>query len=193
MHTKYGLPKNLMQWAEDNKQKLSPPVCNAAIFEDGNYIINMVGGGNQRTDFHDNSTEELFYQLRGTAHLIIYDRGQFERIDLKEGDIFLQPPHLIHSPQRPDPNGLCLLIESPRPAEAIDSLIWYCANCAAEVWKASLHLEDLVEDLPRVYNQFYALKDPERICSNCGTQHSGKDFSIWHDQLMKSDVCKFND
>ncbi len=191
MDAKYGLPKNLMHWVDDHRDQLKPPVCNAAIFPDGNYIINMVGGGNQRTDFHDNPTEEIFYQLRGEAFLIVWDRGRFERIDLKEGDIFLQPPHLIHSPQRPDPDGLCLLIELPRPQGRHDSLQWYYAHCGTEVWKASKQLESLVDDLPKVYGQFYALKDEERVCPGCGTQHPGKDYRIWHEQLRSSRVRDF--
>ena len=191
MELKYGLPKNLMNWVEDHRERLSPPVCNAAVFEDGNYIINMVGGGNQRTDFHDNSTEEVFYQIRGEASLLIWDRGRYERIVLKEGDIFLQPPHLIHSPQRPDPAGLCLLIELPRPQGKHDSLQWYCAHCGTEVWKASKQLESLVDDLPKVYDRFYALKDEERVCPKCGTQHPGKDYRVWHEQLRHSGVRDF--
>lgn len=186
MNLQYGLPKNLMNWVDANRNKLSPPVCNAAIFEDGNYIINMVGGGNQRTDFHDNATEEIFYQLRGEASLIIWDRGRFDRIVLKEGDIFLQPPHLIHSPQRPDPNGLCLLIELPRPEGKLDALQWFCAHCATRIWGAEKQLESLVDDLPKIYNQFYALGDEDRVCSSCGTQHPGKDYKIWHQQLSES-------
>ncbi|WP_323000008.1 3-hydroxyanthranilate 3,4-dioxygenase [Castellaniella sp.] len=186
MELKYGLPKNLMNWVDANRAQLSPPVCNAAIFEDGNYIINMVGGGNQRTDFHDNSTEEIFYQLRGEASLLIWDRGRYERIVLKEGDIFLQPPHLIHSPQRPDPTGLCLLIEHPRPQGALDALQWHCAHCGAQIWRAEKQLESLVDDLPKIYQQFYAVSEADRVCPDCGTQHPGKDYTIWHKQLSES-------
>ena len=101
MELQYGLPLNLMQWAEDNKARLKPPVNNAAIFPDGNYIVNMVGGPNARTDFHDNPTEEIFYQIKGNCYLNIWDRGRFDRIDIKEGQLFLLPAHVIHSPQRP--------------------------------------------------------------------------------------------
>ncbi len=186
MDLKYGLPKNLMDWVDANRARLAPPVCNAAVFEDGNYIINMVGGGNQRTDFHDNATEEFFYQLRGQASLIIWDRDKFERIVLNAGDIFLQPPHLVHSPQRPDPEGLCLLIELPRPLGKLDALQWHCAHCATRIWRAEKQLESLVDDLPKIYQQFYALGDEERVCPNCGTQHPGRDFTTWHKQLSES-------
>ena len=180
MQTKYGAPFNLMGWVEANSDKLKPPVNNAALFPDGNYIINMVGGGNTRTDFHDNSTEEIFYQIRGTAYLNIWDRGKFDRIDLKEGDVWLMEPHLQHSPQRPDPNGLCFLVEMKRPKGAIDALRWYCPQCASEVWGATMELKDLVADLPRTYEMFYALSDAERTCKNCGTVHPGKDYAAWH-------------
>ena len=186
MELKYGLPKNLMGWVESNQSKLVPPVCNAALYPDGNYIINMVGGGNTRTDFHDNPTEEIFIQMRGTAYLNIWDRGRFDRIDLKEGDVWLMEPHLQHSPQRPDPNGLCFLVEMKRPQSAIDSLRWYCGNCASEVWGASMELTDLVADLPRTYKQFYALGERERTCPNCGTVHPGADYAAWHQQLLSS-------
>ena len=73
----------------------------------------MVGGPNTRTDFHDNPTEEIFYQIQGNAYLNVWDRGQFERVDIKEGELFLLPAHVIHSPQRPEP-GLCLLVELVR-------------------------------------------------------------------------------
>lgn len=182
MELQYGSPKSLMDWVENNRAKLKPPVCNAAIFEDGNYIINMVGGPNTRTDFHDNPTEEIFYQLKGNAFLNIWDRGQFDRIDIKEGEIFVLPAHLIHSPQRPEP-GLCLLIELTRPLGWLDSLQWYCGKCATKVWRAEKQLESLVDDLPKIYDIFYALDDAERTCPNCGTVHPGKDYSAWHAQL----------
>lgn len=175
----YGRPQSLMDWAEQNRARLKPPVCNAAIYPDGDYIINMVGGPNTRTDFHDNPTEEIFYQIKGNCHLNIWDRGRFDRIDIREGEIFLMQPHLIHSPQRPEP-GLCLLIEKPRPLGAHDALQWHCPKCAALVWKASMQLESLVDDLPRVYEMFYATSDAERTCPHCGTVHPGKDYAAWH-------------
>ncbi len=179
MDLKFGLPRNLLDWAETNRDRLKPPVCNAAIFPDSDYIINLVGGPNTRTDFHDNPTEEIFFQLKGNAHLNIWDRGQFDRIDLKEGDVFLLPAHVIHSPQRPEP-GLCFLVERPRPAGHQDSLIWYCPKCASEVWRASKQLESLVDDLPKIYQQFYATSDAERTCPHCGTVHPGRDYAAWH-------------
>ena len=43
-----------------------------------------------------------------------------------------------------------------------------------------MELQDLVEDLPRTYQQFYALSDQERTCKHCATVHPGKDYAAWH-------------
>ncbi len=180
MDLKYGKPHSLMGWADANRARLKPPVCNAAVFPDGDYIINMVGGPNTRTDFHDNPTEEIFYQIRGNCYLNVWDRGKFDRIDIREGEIFLMPAHLIHSPQRPEAGSLCLLIEKPRPLGHVDWLRWYCPKCAALTWEASKQLESLVEDLPKIYALFYATSEAERRCKTCGTVHPGKDYAAWH-------------
>lgn len=179
LQLRYGRPQSLMGWVEQNHARLKPPVGNAAIYPDGDYIINMVGGPNSRTDFHDNPTEEIFYQIKGNCHLEIWDRGRYDRIDIREGEIFLLPAHLIHSPQRPEP-GLCLLIEKPRPQGAHDWLRWYCPKCAGLVWEAGKQLESLVDDLPVIYQQFYATSDEVRTCRQCGTVHPGRDYAAWH-------------
>ncbi|KMN81511.1 3-hydroxyanthranilate 3,4-dioxygenase [Chromobacterium sp. LK11] len=179
------MPLNLLDWAKRNHSELKPPVCNAAIWPDGDYIINMVGGPNTRTDFHDNPTEEIFYQIQGNAYLEIWDRGRFDRIELREGDAFLLPAHVIHSPQRPEP-GLCLLVEKPRPVGEHDSLQWYCPVCATEVWRFSKQLDSLVDDLPKAYQLFYALSEDERRCRHCGTVHPGKDYAAWHELRQRS-------
>jgi 3-hydroxyanthranilate 3,4-dioxygenase len=185
LNLQYGAPKNLLNWAEANRAMLKPPVCNTAIFNDGNYIINMVGGPNSRTDFHDNPTEEIFYQLKGNAYLNIWDRGRFDRIDLKEGDMFLLPAHVVHSPQRPE-SGLCLLVELPRPQGQPDAFEWYCPTCATSIWRVSTQLQSLVDDLPKMYELFYATSDEDRRCPSCGTVHPGKDYAAWHALRMAS-------
>lgn len=83
------------------------------------------------------------------------DRGKFERIDLNEGDIFLLPAHVRHSPQRPNEGSLCTVIERTRPLGVIDAFEWYCAKCCGLVHRSELQLQSIAEDLPRVYRQFY--------------------------------------
>ena len=107
----YGMPLNFNGWLKDNADRFKPPVNNQQIWANADFICTVVGGPNQRTDFHDDPYEEYFHQFRGNAHLLVLDRGKFERIELNEGDIFLLPAHMRHSPQRPEEGSLCTVIE----------------------------------------------------------------------------------
>ena len=173
-------PINFAHWIEENKTHLKPPVGNRQIWPHGNLIVTVVGGPNQRTDFHDDPFEEYFHQFRGDAYLLIIDRGKFERIDLREGDIFLLPAHIRHSPQRPNADSLCTVIELPRPAGVTDGFEWYCAACGGLVARHTLQLSSITKDLPEIYQKFYATSDAERTCKNCGEIHPGRDFAAWH-------------
>ena len=52
----------------------------------------VVGGPNERTDFHVNQTDEFFYQLEGDITLKIrHQDGQFEDLLIKEGEVFMLP------------------------------------------------------------------------------------------------------
>jgi 3-hydroxyanthranilate 3,4-dioxygenase len=118
---KFGPPLNLQRWLREHAAELKPPVGNQQIWQDADFICTAVGGPNQRTDFHDDPHEEFFYQLRGNAHLLLWERGRYERVDLREGDIFLLPAHVHHSPQRPEAGSVCLVIERTRAAGVIDA------------------------------------------------------------------------
>jgi len=50
---------NFQKWIEDNKDKFKPPVGNAQVWEDGEMMVTVVGGPNQRRDYHDDPTEEF--------------------------------------------------------------------------------------------------------------------------------------
>ena len=57
-------------------------------------IIMMVGGGNERNDFHEDPREEFFYQIRGDMNLWIWpDEGTppYE-MPIREGEIYLLRP-----------------------------------------------------------------------------------------------------
>jgi len=177
---RYGPPLNFAQWIEDHADRLKPPVGNQQVWKDGDFIVTVVAGPNQRTDFHDDPLEEFFYQFKGKASLMVWENGAFDRIPLNEGDIFLLPPHLRHSPQRPEPGSLCLVIERVRPAGMTDGFEWYCAHCGTLVHRTEVQLQSIVEDLPRVYNQFYDSPEAARTCPNCGQIHPGRDWKQWH-------------
>lgn len=187
MHfNKFGSPLNFQRWLDDNAQLLKPPVGNQQIWLDSNYMVTVVGGPNERTDFHDDPVEEFFYQFKGEAYLLIWDRGKYEKVTLKEGDVWLMSPHVIHSPQRPNSDSLCLVIEHTRPPQEQDALQWSCAKCGTLIKRYEMALKSIVKDLPPVYEQFYATSEEERTCTNCGSVHPGKDHVKWHQTLHES-------
>jgi len=69
------------------------------------------------------------YQVKGNAFLNVMENGKAGRFELKEGAIFLVPPHLRHSPQRPKRAAVCLVIERTRPEGVKDGFEWYCQKC----------------------------------------------------------------
>ena len=183
---KYGRPLNFPRWLEDNAHRLKPPVGNQQVWQDGDFLVTVVGGPNERTDFHDDPMEEFFYQFKGNAHLLLWDRGRYERVELHEGDIFLMPPHVLHSPQRPEPESRCLVIERHRPAGQRDAFQWSCARCGTVVQRHEVQLQNIVDDLPPVYQRFYATGDDERRCRHCGELHPGREAASWLRTLAAS-------
>jgi len=176
----YSAPINFSEWLQDHQHQLKPPVGNQQVWPNSDLICTVVGGPNQRTDFHDDPYEEYFHQFKGNASLLIADRGKFERVHLREGDIFLLPAHVRHSPQRPEPGSLCTVIERSRPHGIIDAFEWYCAKCGTRVIRREVQLLSIVEDLPKTYAAFYDSSESERRCPECGTVHSGRDWQSWH-------------
>jgi len=87
-----SLPINFMRWIDEHQELLKPPVGNAQIWSDADFIVTVVGGPNVRTDYHDDPFEEFFYQIRGNIVLRIMDDGKPRDVPINEGDIFLLPP-----------------------------------------------------------------------------------------------------
>src|ERR1700724_2061699 len=86
---------NLQSWIEENKAKFKPPVGNAQVWEDGEMMVTVVGGPNQRRDYHDDPTEEFFYQLKGNIFIRVMEapgKAPLE-IPVNEGDVFLLQKH----------------------------------------------------------------------------------------------------
>jgi 3-hydroxyanthranilate 3,4-dioxygenase len=163
---------NFQRWIDENQQLLKPPVGNKKIFEDGEMTVQVVGGPNERADYHDDPVEEFFYQLKGNMILKVGDKGNFYDVPIKEGDVFLLPPHVRHSPQRPA-GSIGLVVEPARAEGALDGFDWYCFKCGELVHRVEIDVAHLVRDLPPLYEAF-SKDEKARTCKNCGTIHPGK-------------------
>ena len=161
-------PFNLKQWITDNRELLKPPVGNKNLYADaGDYIVMIVAGPNARKDYHYNETEELYYQLEGDITVKIQEDGKAVAIPLKEGDMFLLPARIPHSPIRPA-NTIGLVIECKRAAIEDDGLMWFCESCNHKLHEYKFHLDNIEKDFIPRFRDYYASKEL-RTCKSCGT------------------------
>lgn len=160
-------PFNLKKWIEENRDILKPPVGNKNLYtEAGDYIVMIVGGPNARKDYHYNETEELFYQLEGDIEVTIQEDGKAVKIPIREGEMYLHPAKVPHSPARPA-NTVGLVIERKREPEHQDGLMWFCDNCNHKLHDTYFKLSNIEKDfLPR-FKEFFN-SEKLRTCDNCG-------------------------
>jgi 3-hydroxyanthranilate 3,4-dioxygenase len=148
---------NFQKWIAENEHLLKPPVGNKKVLEDSEMTVQVVGGP---------------YQLKGNMVLKVGDNGNFYDVPIKEGEVFLLPPHVRHSPQRPA-GSIGLVVEPSRAADQDDAFEWYCFECGALVHRIEVKVTHLVRDLPPLYEAFF--KDEKaRTCKKCGALHPGK-------------------
>ena len=160
-------PFNLQAWIRENRDVLKPPVGNKNLYQEaGDYIVMIVGGPNARKDYHFNETEELFYQIEGDITVKIQEEGRSVAIPIREGEMFLLPALMPHSPIRGE-NTVGLVIERKRDSTHQDGLVWYCENCNHKLHETFFHLTNIEKDfLPR-FREFYGSEE-KRTCSSCG-------------------------
>lgn len=160
---------NFRQWIDEHRHLLKPPVGNQQIYMgNSDYIVMVVGGPNARKDYHYNESEELFFQVEGDIVLKLLDDGQFVDIDIKEGEMFLLPPRIPHSPQR-KPNTVGLVIERYRREGEKDGFMWYCEQCGNKLFEQYFDLVNIVTQFPPLMEKFYG-SDDLCTCAKCGTK-----------------------
>ena len=158
-------PINFQDWIDNNRHLLKPPVGNKVVYEDTEFIIMVVGGPNTRKDYHIDEGEEFFYQLEGKMILRIMENGSPKDINIQEGEIFLLPPKVPHSPQRFE-NTVGLVIERKRNITELDGFQWYCDECNELLYEKYFHLTDIVRQLPPLFASFWENKNA-RTCDVC--------------------------
>ena len=114
------------EWLAENKADLKPPVANKLIYEDALKVM-VVGGPNQRSDYHLQRGEELFWQLEGTAVVNIVQNANEKRpVEIPAGYVWLLPSSVPHNPTR-EANSIGFVFERERCLAEIDAVQWYVA------------------------------------------------------------------
>ncbi|XP_015270961.1 PREDICTED: 3-hydroxyanthranilate 3,4-dioxygenase [Gekko japonicus] len=147
---------NVKKWIEENRAAFLPPVCNKLMH---NHQLNVmfVGGPNQRKDYHIEEGEELFYQLDGDMCLKIIENGKHKDIYIKEGEMFLLPARIPHSPQRYK-NTVGLVIERKRLKTETDGLRYYVGESTDVLFERWFHCDDLGTQLIPIIQEFFSSK-----------------------------------
>lgn len=160
-------PFNLKKWIDENRDLLKPPVGNKNLYiESGDYIVMIVGGPNSRKDYHYNETEELFYQLEGNIIVKTQQESQLVEYEINEGEMFLLPAKIPHSPVRPE-GSIGLVIERKRTKEHKDGLMWFSDNANQLLYEEYFHLTNIEKDFLPVFERFYS-SEKLRTCPETG-------------------------
>ena len=163
----FKAPFNLQQWIEDNRELLKPPLGNKNLFvEAGDFIVMIVGGPNARKDYHYNETEELFYQIEGDIIVKIQHEGKAVEIPIKEGEMFLLPAKIPHSPIRPE-SSVGIVIERKRNENDKDGLMWFSDTANHLLYEEYFHLTNIEKDFLPVFKRFYS-NEKLRTCPATG-------------------------
>lgn len=139
----------------------SPPVCNKLMHK-RQLTVMFVGGPNRREDFHLEEGSEFFWQMRGNMVLPTIQQGKLKHVHINEGQVFLLPSRVPHSPQRPEKDSLGLVIERERYNDdrfgkvELDGLRWYTdfEKCTDVLWEKYFHCGDLGRDLVPVIQEY---------------------------------------
>ena len=164
---------NLMQWIDDNRELLTPPMLNKPIWRDSDFTVIILAGPIVRNDYHINPSEEFFYQLKGNIVVKVIEDGAINDVPIDEGGVMLMPAGTPHSPQRPEEGSIGLVVECRRPEGAKDAFEWYCEACVKPVHRGELMLSDFATDRPRIFDHYYDTV-AQGTCPNCGEPNPKK-------------------
>lgn len=173
---------HVKEWHEENKGTFKPPVCNKLMHKD-QLTVMFVGGPNTRTDFHLDEGSEFFYQMQGNIELPTIQCGKRKLVKIGQGQVFLLPSRVPHSPQRPEEGSFGLVVERRRGEGEKDGLRWYTDfdKCDQILYENFFHCGDLGRDLVPVVK---AYKESEE----CRTSVPGDNVLAETDRPVRQDT-----
>jgi 3-hydroxyanthranilate 3,4-dioxygenase len=159
---------NLKRWIEENKSYFNPPFrTNRLLIHHNDFLVMILRGPNTRLDFHIDPGDEFFYQIEGEMELHLRPRGTGRQIvKIKEGEIFVCPGKMPHSPRRFD-NTWGLVMERKRKADEQEEFAWFCEQCDEPVLSRVVNQGDIPAQVFALYGEFNA-DEALRTCCGCG-------------------------
>jgi 3-hydroxyanthranilate 3,4-dioxygenase len=160
-------PFSQKQWIEQNLPRALGAIGNKEVFRGSDFIYQIIWGPNARNDFHLDPFDEIFYQIQGDIVVHVMEGGREQRVPVKEGEVFLLPKGVYHSPRRPA-GTIGLVLERPRKPDELDAIAWFCPSCAEKLHEARFWCDDIEQVLGKVVQAFNA-DLTLRTCKQCGT------------------------
>jgi 3-hydroxyanthranilate 3,4-dioxygenase len=159
---------HLKRWVQENQDYFKPPFrTNRLLVHHKDFLVMILRGPNTRLDFHIEPGDEFFYQIEGDMELHLKPPGERRQIiTIREGEIFVCPGGLPHSPRRFD-NTWGLVIERKRRDQEKEEFAWFCENCDRLVLSRMMEQGDIPAQVQRVYQEFNQ-NEPVRTCRDCG-------------------------
>src|SRR5690625_7311810 len=84
---------------------------------------------------------------------IFNDEGDREVVTVKEGEVFMLPANVPHSPQRVA-DTIGMVIEEPRGEGVEEHMVWSCDECNHEMHRVTLELQDIGPELKNEIESF---------------------------------------
>jgi 3-hydroxyanthranilate 3,4-dioxygenase len=159
---------DLKRWVNENSHLFRPPLkTNHVLVHHDDFIVMILHGPNMRLDFHIESGEEFFYQIKGDIEIHLRPAGQRRQVvAVREGEMFLCPGGLAHSPRRA-PQTWGLVIERRREPDEMEEFAWFCENCDEKVLSRIVRQADVAVQISKIYAQFNSSL-ALRTCPRCG-------------------------
>ena len=155
---------NLKQWVDENRGNWGQ---RRIIWEDSDFIAFVTRGPNSRIDYHIDPGDEIFYQLEGELNLHYRTPEQKHEIAvIKEGELFLLPANVPHSPRRGE-GSWTFVIERKRRPEEQDRFVWFCEKCGTKLYETTVRFDDPTDAVKRANDSMKANKE-FRTCPRCG-------------------------
>ncbi|VDL83959.1 unnamed protein product [Nippostrongylus brasiliensis] len=146
------------KWIVENKEDFVLPVCNKCMFSDQLKLF-FVGGPNSRKDYHLEEGEEFFYQRTGDMVLKVIEQGTPRDLRIREGEMFLLPSRVEHSPQR-FADTIGFVLERARENTEFDCVRYFVDSSTQRLFERWFHLNDVVRDLPPLIRKSFIVNAP---------------------------------